>query len=107
MYEFSGSCAAVAIVIRGLEPIAAIGKPPAGVADGDRRGQRPPERKRHVGNEAEYAESDPKYFPLHVTILNPTSGMVWCRQGKVFQIEKRSGMANPVSLKRIRNDSKI
>jgi hypothetical protein len=88
-----------------LEPIAAVGKPPARVADGDRSGQRPPERKRHVGNEAEYAEGDPKYFPLHIIILIPMGRMVWGRQRKVFQIELPSGAASPVSLKRMRNDS--
>ena len=93
MHEFSGSCAAVVIVIRGLEPIAAIGKPPAGVADGDRRGQRPPERKRHVGNEAEYAEGDPKYLSLHMCILDASGRLMSRPRGRMFQIEKLSGMA--------------
>ena len=70
---------AVAIVIRGLEPIAAIGKPPAGVTNGDCRGQRPPERERHVSKEAEYAEGDPKYLPLHMCILD-ASGLVMSRR---------------------------
>ena len=92
-------------MIRGLEPIAAIGKPPAGVADGDRRGQRPPERKRHVGNEAEYAEGDPKYFPLHTSILDAL-GVVMSRcQSRMFQIEILPGLGILVSPKRMRNDS--
>ena len=93
MYELSWFCAAVAIVIRGLEPIAAIGKPPAGVADGDRRGQRPPERKRHVGNEAEYAEGDPKYLSLHMCILDASGRLMSRPRARMFQIEKLSGMA--------------
>ena len=105
IYEIFRLCDAPAGVSRVLEPIAAVGKPPASVADGDRSGQRPPERKRHVGNEAEYAEGDPKYFPLHITILNPMGRMVSGRQRKVFQIELPSGAASPVSLKRMRNDS--
>ena len=93
MYEFSGSCAAVAIVIRGLEPIAAIGKPPAGVTNGDCRGQRPPERERHVSKEAEYAEGDPKYLPLHMCILDASGRLMSRPRGRMFQIEKLSGMA--------------
>ena len=93
MYEFSGSCAAVAIVIRGLEPIAAIGKPPAGVTNGDCRGQRPPERERHVSKEAEYAEGDPKYLPLHMCILDASGRLMSRPRRRMFQIEKLSGMA--------------
>ena len=93
MYEFSGSCAAVAIVIRWLEPIAAIGKPPAGVTNGDCRGQRPPERERHVSNEAEYAEGDPKYLPLHMCILDASGRLMSRPRARMFQIEKLSGMA--------------
>ena len=92
-------------VSRGLEPIAAIGEPPTGVTDGDRCGQRPPERKRHVGDETEYAEGDPKYFPLHVSILAPSAESVPRRQQKVFQIEMPSGRAIPMISTLMRNVS--
>jgi hypothetical protein len=89
-------------VNHGLEPIAAIGEPPAGVADGDRRGQRPPERKRHVGNEAEYAEGDPKYLPLHMSILDASELVMSRRRARMFQIEMLSGVAIPMNAKRMR-----
>jgi hypothetical protein len=107
IYEFCRLGVASACLNRGLEPIAAIGEPPAGVADGDRSGQRPPERQRHVGNEAEYAEGDPKYFPLHVSILDSSGLVMSRRRTKMFQIEKPSGAAIPMISKRMRNDSQI
>jgi len=88
-----------------LEPIAAVGEPPAGVADGDCGGQRPPERKRDVGNEAEYAERNPKYFPLHMAILDASRLVMSCRRPQMFQIEMPPGMAFPMISKRTRNES--
>lgn len=90
---------------RGLEPIAAIGKPPAGVADGDRRGQRPPEGKRHVGNKAEHAERDPKYLPLHMSILDASGLMKLRRRTRMFQIEMYADGAVSMISKRMQNDS--
>jgi hypothetical protein len=105
--EIFGLCAAVAGVNGGLEPIAAIGEPPAGVTDGDRCGERPPERQRHIGNEAEYAEGDPKYFPLHVSILDASEQVMSGCRAKMFQIEMLSGTVILATPKRMRNDSYI
>ena len=58
-----------------LEPVAAVGEPPARVANGDRCGQRPPEGKREVCNQAENGERDPEYFPLHTSILIPEAAV--------------------------------
>ncbi len=101
----SGLCAAAASVKRGLEPIAAVGEPPACIPDGYRCGQRPPERKSHVGNEAEHAESDPKYFPLHMSILDVSGLVLWRCRAQMFQSGILSGTAIPVTPKRMRNDS--
>ena len=90
---------------RGLEPIAAVGEPPAGVADGDGRGQRPPERKRHVGNEAEHAERDPEYFPLHMCILDASGPQMSRSRLRVSQIEMPERAAIAAHPKRMLNDS--
>jgi hypothetical protein len=71
---------------RGLEPIAAIGKPPARVANGDCRGERPPERKRHISDKSKYCEADPKYLPLHISILDASAMMMPRHRAKMFQI---------------------
>jgi hypothetical protein len=105
IYEICRACAASASVNRGLEPVAAIREPPACVADGDRRGQRPPQRKRHVSNEAEYAEGDPKYFPLHMSILDASEQVMSHCRAKMFQIEMLPGPAIPMIPKRMRNES--
>ena len=105
IYEICRACAASASVNRGLEPIAAVGEPPAGVTDGHRCGQRPPERKLHVGNEAEHTEGDPKYFPLHMSILDASEQVTSRCRAKMFQIEMLPGPAIPVIPKRMRNDS--
>jgi hypothetical protein len=55
---------------RALEPIAAIGEPPARHADRHGRRQCPPERKREVGNHAQDSERGPKDFSFHDAILN-------------------------------------
>jgi hypothetical protein len=76
---------------RGLKPIAAVGEPPAGIADGDRCGQRPPERKRHIRDQAEDRESDPKYLPLHISILDASALVMPRRVAKMFQIQAPPG----------------
>ena len=88
-----------------LKPIAAVGEPPTRVADGNRRGERPPERQRHVGNQAEHAEGDPKYFPLHMSILDASGPVMSRRCAQMFQSGMHLGMAIPVNPKRMRNDS--
>ena len=105
IYEIFRLCDAPAGVSRVLEPIAAVGEPPAGISDGNCRGQRPPERKRHVGNQAEYAEGDPKDFPLHIAILDASGPVMSHRRGQMFQVELLAGTAIPMISKRMRNDS--
>jgi hypothetical protein len=70
----------------GLKPIAAVGEPPTRVAYGNRCGQRPPERKRHVRDQAEDSESDPKYLPLHISILDASALVMPRGIAKMFQI---------------------
>jgi len=89
----------------GLEPVAAVGEPPARVTDGNRRGQRPPERKREVCNQAENGERNPKYFPLHTSILVPRTVMTPRRERGVFQMQEPRASANAMIRKRSRNDS--
>jgi hypothetical protein len=72
---------------RGLKPIAAVGEPPTRVADGDRCGQRPPERKCHIRDQTEDRESDPKYLPLHISILDASALVMPGRIAKMFQIQ--------------------
>ena len=86
----------------GLEPIAAVGEPPARVADRDRRRERPPERKRHIGDKAENGEGDPKYLPLHMSILDASELVMSRRRARMFQIEMLSGVAIPMNAKRMR-----
>jgi hypothetical protein len=52
-----------------LEPVGAVGDPPAQDADGKSGGDGPPERQKEVGDEAEYGESEPEHFPLHRMIV--------------------------------------
>jgi hypothetical protein len=52
------------------EPAAAVRDPPAEHADGNRGGHAPPKREDHVGDEPDNREARPKYFLLHVCILN-------------------------------------
>ena len=100
-----GQFDAAAIMRSGLEPIAAVGEPPARIANGNRRGQRPPERKRHIGNQAEDRESDPKYLPLHVSILDASVLVMPRRLAKMFQIQMPPGPAIPMTRKQTRHDS--
>lgn len=72
---------------RGLKPIAAVGEPPACIADGDRCGQRPPERERHIRDQTEDGESDPKYLPLHISILDAAAGVMPRGHAQMFQIQ--------------------
>jgi hypothetical protein len=95
---------AAARMKRRLEPIAAVGEPPARVTDGDRRGQRPPERKRHIGDQAEDREGDPKYLPLHMSILDASVLVTPRRLAKMFQIQMPPGLTIPVIPKRSRHD---
>jgi hypothetical protein len=88
----------------GLEPIAAIGEPPARVANGDRRGQRPPERKRHISDKSKYREADPKYLPLHMSILDASALLVARRHAKMFQIQMPAGRAVAMAPQRSRHD---
>jgi hypothetical protein len=94
--EIFGRCAAASSVNRGLEPIAAIGEPPARVANRDRRGERPPERKYHIGDEAEDRERDPKYLSLHMSILDASTVAMSRRRAKMFQIVTLPGPTIPV-----------
>ena len=96
---------AAAIMKSGLEPIAAVGEPPARIANGNRRGQRPPERKRHIGNQAEDRESDPEYLPLHMSILDASVRVMPRRLAKMFQIQMPPGPAIPMTRKQTRHDS--
>jgi hypothetical protein len=89
---------------RGLEPIAAVGEPPARVANGDRRGERPPERKRHIGDNSKYREADPKYLPLHMSILDASAQAMSLRRTKMFQIQMAAGSAVAMIPKRSRHD---
>jgi hypothetical protein len=89
----------------GLEPVAAVGEPPARVADRDRRGERPPERKRHIGNKAENGEGDPKYLPLHMSILDASALVMSRRRAKMFQIQILACPAIPMAPSRSRHDS--
>jgi hypothetical protein len=61
-----------------LEAIAAVGKPPAYVTDGNRREQRPPKRERKIGYQPEDGESSPEYFLLHALIVNRTALLSSC-----------------------------
>ena len=54
---------------RALEPIAAIGHPPAQDADGDGGEQTPQERQRNIGDQTERDEHGPKDFTLHFYIV--------------------------------------
>jgi hypothetical protein len=92
-------------VKNGLEPIATIGEPPARVADGDRCGQRPPERKRHFGNKAENGEGDPKYLALHMSILDASALLMSRRRAKMFQIQMLAWPAIPMTPSLSRHDS--
>jgi hypothetical protein len=89
----------------GLEPIAAVGEPPARVANGDRRGERPPERKRHIGNQSKYREADPKYLPLHTSILDASALVMSRRRTKMFQMQMAACSAVATISKRSRHDS--
>jgi hypothetical protein len=88
----------------GLEPIAAVGEPPARVADRDRRRERPPERKRHIGDKAENGEGDPKYLPLHMSILDALALVMSRRRAKMFQIQMPAHPAIAMIPKRSRHD---
>jgi hypothetical protein len=88
----------------GLEPIAAVGEPPARIADGDRRGQRPPERKRHIGNKAKHGEGDPKYLALHISILDASLLLMSRRRAKMFQIQMLVCPAIPMTPSRSQHD---
>jgi hypothetical protein len=99
-----GSFDAAAIMRSGLEPIAAVGEPPARVTNGDGRGQRPPERKRHIGNQAEDREGDPKYLPLHMSILDASALAMPRRRSRMFQIQMLAGLAIPMIAARSRHD---
>ena len=88
----------------GLKPIAAVSEPPARVADGDGRGQRPPKRERHIGKQAKYGERDPKYLALHTSILDASAVAMARRRVKMFQIQMPPGLTIPTVLKRSRHD---
>lgn len=57
-----------------LEPVAAVGDPPAHDADGDGSEQAPQERQGKIRNQAEPNEHGPKDFALHSYIVAPTAG---------------------------------
>jgi hypothetical protein len=88
----------------GLEPIAAIGEPPTRVANGDCRGERPPERKRHIRDKSKYCEADPKYLPLHISILDASALVMSRRRAKMFQIQMPAHAATAIMPKRSQHD---
>jgi hypothetical protein len=90
---------------KGLKPIAAVGEPPTCVADGDRRGERPPEWKHHIGNQAEDRERDPEYFALHMPILDASALVMLRRYSKMFQIQMPAGTAVARMPQRSRHDA--
>jgi hypothetical protein len=87
-----------------LKPIASVGEPPACIADGYRRSERPPERKREVSNQAEDRERDPEYFSLHTSILDPSAPIASHRQCQVFQIQMLRVPVIPMTRERLRHD---
>jgi hypothetical protein len=89
----------------GLEPIATVGEPPARVTNGNRRGQRPPERKRHIGNQAEDRKGDPEYLPLHMSILDASVPVMPRRLAKMFQVQTPPGPTIPMISKQTQHDS--
>ena len=89
---------------RGLKPIAAVSEPPARITDGDRRSQRPPERKYHIGAEAQDCERNPKYLPLHTAILDASALMMSRRRANMFQIQTPAVTAVARIPKRSRHD---
>jgi hypothetical protein len=102
--KFGKHSAADANAKGGLEPIAAVGEPPARIANGDRRGERPPERQRHIGDKSKYREADPKYLPLHMSILDASALLMSRRRTKMFQIQMTAGWAVATIPKRSRHD---
>ena len=52
-----------------VEPVAAVGDPPAYEDDGDGREKRPPEREGEIGYEAENEHAKPEDLALHGMIL--------------------------------------
>ena len=69
----------------GLEPVAAIGQPPAYYANRNRRGQRPPQWQAEIRDDTQDGESAPEDFPLHFIILAPYLLSTRCTYGEVFQ----------------------
>src|SRR6266436_3037553 len=55
----------------GLEPVAAIGHPPAHTADGNGRGQGPPKWQKKICRQTQNTERNPKNPSLHWLILTP------------------------------------
>ena len=102
--KFGKHSAADANANGGLEPIAAVGEPPARITNGDRRGERPPEGKRHIGDESEYREADPKYLPLHMSILDASALLMSRRRTKMFQIQMTAGSLLATIPRRLRHD---
>jgi hypothetical protein len=52
-----------------LKPIAAVGDPPTGYADGDRGDECPPKWQREVGKETADRKGCPEDFALHENIV--------------------------------------
>jgi len=55
--------------LRQLEPVAAVGNPPAHHPDGDGCEQSPHQGQRNIGDQAERDENGPKDFALHFYIV--------------------------------------
>ena len=89
-----------------LEPVAAVGEPPACVANRDRGGERPPDRQRHISDEPEDREGDPKYLPLHMYILDAWAFAMSCGRARMFQIQVPSSASvhRPLIPERLRHD---
>lgn len=55
------------------EPLTSIGHPPTDNRDGNRGGERPPERQDDIGNQAQQGEHDPEDLAFHKSILSSSS----------------------------------
>ena len=55
--------------MRGSEPVAAVGNPPAYEADGNGGEHAPHQRQGNIGDQAKRDEDGPKYFALHFYIV--------------------------------------
>lgn len=52
-----------------LEPVTAVGNPPAYKRDGNGCGEGPPDGQDNVGSNPKHEKRQPEYFPLHSCIV--------------------------------------